>query len=243
MPKLIITDTPAKEAGEHISSCIQEHTGDIICLLSGGSALDIVEHIQPGKKCFHADCTEGLCKKTECRTIFMMGDERVSGDVKVNNFLQLKSRYPEHPILDKLLETVPLENESAKDFSLRIEQDFFSTVTELNNLKILYVLGVGTDGYVAGIFPAEIHEFRKTYQDDLNYVSVQPEGLRIDSRASFTPNWILTNVDELIGYVAGSDKLEILTKLNQEDKKLNERPAELLKQHPRSTVYTDQSVE
>jgi 6-phosphogluconolactonase/glucosamine-6-phosphate isomerase/deaminase len=243
MPRLIITDTPAKEVGEHISASIQEHTGDIVCLLSGGSALDVVEHIQPGKKCFHDECTPGLCKKTECRTIFMMGDERVSGDAKVNNYLQLKSRYSEHPILEKVLKTEPLENESAKDFSLRIEQDFFSTVTELNNLKILYVVGIGTDGHVAGIFPAEIQQFRKTYQDDLNYVPVPAEGLRIDSRASFTPNWILTNVDELIGYVVGSDKLEILTKLNQEDKKLHERPAELLKQHSRSTVYTDQSVE
>jgi 6-phosphogluconolactonase/glucosamine-6-phosphate isomerase/deaminase len=69
------------------------------------------------------------------------------------------------------------------------------------------------------------------------------EGLRIDSRASFTPNWILDNVDELIGYVVGADKQAILKKLNTEDKQLNERPAELLKLHPRTTVYTDIDME
>jgi 6-phosphogluconolactonase/glucosamine-6-phosphate isomerase/deaminase len=242
MPRLIISDTPAKEAGEHISDIIQEHIGDVVCLLSGGSALEVVEHIRPGKKCFHQNCTGKLCEKTECRTIFMMGDERGSREPDVNNFLQLKNLYPGHPVLTMTLETVPLVNESIKDFSIRIEEKFFSTLTQLHNPKILYVLGIGTDGHVAGIFPGEIDWFRKTYQEDLTYVSVHQEGLTIDSRASFTPTWILQNADELIGYAVSQSKKEILTKLNTEDKKLNERPAELLKLHARSTVYTDQDV-
>jgi 6-phosphogluconolactonase/glucosamine-6-phosphate isomerase/deaminase len=242
MPRLIISDTPAKEAGEHISDIIQEHIGDVVCLLSGGSALEVVEHIRPGKKCFHQNCTGKLCEKTECRTIFMMGDERGSREPDVNNFLQLKNLYPGHPVLTMTLETVPLVNESIKDFSIRIEEKFFSTLTQLHNPKILYVLGIGTDGHVAGIFPGEIDWFRKTYQEDLTYVSVHQEGLTIDSRASFTPTWILQNANELIGYAVSQSKKEILTKLNTEDKKLNERPAELLKLHARSTVYTDQDV-
>lgn len=242
MPRLIITDTPAKGAGEHINTSIQEHVGDVVCLLSGGSALDVIEFIRPGKKCYHADCTRAQCEKTECRTIFMMGDERASREPKINNFLQLQSRYPGHPILKQLIETVPKEAESVKDFSLRVEAEFFSKITELNNLKILYILGVGTDGHAAGIFPLQIDSFRKTYTEDLTYVPVVLESLSIDSRASFTPNWILNNVDELIGYVVGADKREILMKLNTEDKKLNERPAELLKLHARATVYTDQDI-
>ena len=243
MSQLIIADTPAKAAGEQINTLIQEHLGDVVCILSGGSALDIVEYIRPGKKCFHANCKEETCDMSECRTIFMMGDERVSREPAINNFLQLRSRYPEHPILNHLIETVPEEQESAKNFALRIEENFFSILTELNNPKIMYVLGVGTDGHTAGIFPLPSDAFRKTYQDDLTYVPVSLEGLTIDSRASFTPNWILDNVDELIGYVVGADKQEMLTKLNLEDKKLNERPAELLKLHPRTTVYTDIDME
>ena len=242
MSRLIITSTPAKEAGEQINDIIQEHLGDVVCILSGGSALDIVKYIRPGKKCFHADCMTETCDKSECRTIFMMGDERVSREPSINNFLQLQSRYPEHPILKHFLETIPKEDESAISFALRVEEKFFSVITELDNLKIIYVLGVGTDGHTAGVFPMEIESFRKTYQDDLTYVPVSREGLTIDSRASFTPNWILNNVDELIGYVVGADKQEILTKLNSEDKKLNQRPAEHLKLHTRTTVYTDQDV-
>jgi 6-phosphogluconolactonase/glucosamine-6-phosphate isomerase/deaminase len=242
MSQLIITHTPASEVGEQINNIIQEHLGDVVCILSGGSALDIVEHIRPGKKCFHADCTEATCDKSECRTIFMMGDERVSRESSINNFLLLQSRYPKHPILKHLIETVPKENESAASFVLRVEKYFFSILTELHNPKIIYVLGVGIDGHTAGIFPMEIESFRRTYQDDLAYVPVIIEALTIDSRASFTPSWILNNVDELIGYVVGSSKQEILTKLNTEDKKLNERPAELLKLHTRTTVYTNLDI-
>jgi 6-phosphogluconolactonase/glucosamine-6-phosphate isomerase/deaminase len=243
MPQLIITDIPAKAAGEQINSLIQEHLGDVVCILSGGSALDIVEYIRPGRKCYHNDCKGEVCEKSECRTIFMMGDERVSREPSINNFLQLQSRYSDHPIQKYLVETVPEENESAKNFALRIEENFFSILTEVNNPKIIYILGVGTDGHTAGIFPLSNETFHKTYQDDQTYVPVILEGLTIDSRASFTPNWILTNVDELIGYVVGADKQEILIKLNSEDKKLNERPAELLKLHQRTTVYTNLDID
>jgi 6-phosphogluconolactonase/glucosamine-6-phosphate isomerase/deaminase len=243
MPQLIITPTPAKEVGEQINNLIQEHLGDVVCILSGGSALDILEYVRPGKKCFHADCIGVTCDKTECRTIFMLGDERVSRESSINNFLQLQGRYPEHPILKHLINTVPEENESLVHFALRVEEHFFSVLSELHNPKIMYVLGVGSDGHTAGIFPMEIESFRRTYQDDLSYVPVSLEGLTIDSRASFTPSWILNNVDELIGYVVGSSKQAILAQLNSEDKKLNERPAELLKLHPRTTVYTDLDIE
>lgn len=243
MPQLIVTDTPAQEAGKQISSSIQEHVGDTVCILSGGSALDVVEYIQPGKKCFHNDCHKMTCDISECRTIFIMGDERVSREPDINNFLQLQRRYIHHPILNSVIQTVPKENQSAKDFAHTIEETFFSILTELNNPKIILLLGVGTDGHTAGIFPLSKTVFQETYPADQTYVPVTLEGLTIDSRASFTPDWILQNVDELIGYVVGTDKREILTKLNSEDKKLNERPAELLKLHTRSTVYTDLDVD
>jgi hypothetical protein len=91
MPQLIITNTPARAAGEQINTTIQEHVGDVVCILSGGTALDIVEYIQPGKKCFHADCHGELCEKSECRTIFIMGDERVSGSLLLIIFYNYRS--------------------------------------------------------------------------------------------------------------------------------------------------------
>lgn len=251
MTNLIITDKPAQEAGEHISAIIREHTGDVMCLIAGGSTLAVVEYIDPHKHCFHEECkaasTLGAktiqCQKSECRTIFMMGDERGSREPSENNYLQLVSKYPEHPVTERTLRTDLHEGENLKNFATRIEKTFLEKLTELNNPKIIFLLGIGADGHTAGIFPLSEAEFRRTYRDDLTYAPVHLEGLRIDSRASFTPSWILNNADELIGFAVGADKQEILAKLSSETKKINERPAELLNQHKRSTFYTDQDIE
>lgn len=249
MPQLIITDTPAKEVGEHINTIIHEHSGDVVCLLSGGSALAIIEHIHPGKECAHQSCHDEqsrsekvLCARSECRTIFMMGDERVSREQKTNNYLQLKNLYPNHPVLANTLDTTPLENETAKDFAYRIEKTFSDVLVKLSNPKIVAVLGMGTDGHIAGIFPMDEKAFRQTYQDDVTYAPVDPQGLIIDSRASITPTWLLTYADIVLGFVCGSSKKNILIDLNTNDKKLFERPAELLKLHRRAIVYTDQDI-
>lgn len=250
MTNLIITDNAAKEVGEHINTIIQEHYGDTVILLAGGSALDIIEYIEPGKKCFHQECQadasedkKNLCQRTECRTIFIMGDERVSGETEINNYLQLQSRYPSHPVTSLTIDTSPIENETAKDFADRIQNTFLKKLPELNNPKIISILGIGMDGHTAGIFPMDEASFRRVYQDDLTYVPVHVEGLKIDSRASFTPTWLLSNADELIGYAVGPDKKEILENLNSDTKKLNEQPAELLNLHKRSFIYTDQNIE
>lgn len=251
MALLTITKQPDQAAGEYINNIIHEHHGDIVCLLSGGSALDIIKYIDPNKNCFHQDCHEVAnqsqqpinCLKNECRTIFMMGDERVSGKGDINNYLQLVARYPEHPVIKETINTTALENETEKDFAIRIENIFLQTLIELKNPKIIFILGVGADGHTAGIFPLDEVSFRRAYQDDLTYVPVKLDGLKIDSRASFTPSWILNNADELIGYVVGASKKEILSKLNSETKKINERPAELLNLHKRVHIFTDQDLE
>lgn len=265
------TDTPAKLLGKELSECINMHGGDVVCLLSGGSALEVVKHINISNKlkCHECRTTEStsqniveqsspyfecrstettssgivanqkICSLPECRTIFMMGDERWSREQKVNNTLQLQACCPDHLITKSLIETIPNENESLEDFATRIEKIFLEKISELRNLKIFMILGIGADGHTAGIFPLPNESFQKVYQDDLTYVPVHAPGLKIDSRASLTPSWILDHVDELFAYVVGQSKQTILESLQNETKELHERPAELLKLHKHSHIYTD----
>ena len=229
--EVITSDVPAKLAGEYIHQVITAHDGDVVCLLSGGSALDIVPYIT------QAD-------KHECRTIFMMGDERGSRDPEINNSLQLIHRHPDSTVAKNLILTVPNEGEKLKNFTSRISETFSTEISKLKNIKIIQVLGVGLDGHTAGIFPLPKDQFAQIYnQPELDIVPVYLEGLKIDSRASFTPSWILTKADELIVYAVGIAKKPILESLVSESMEIHERPAELLKQHPRTKLYTDQALE
>jgi 6-phosphogluconolactonase/glucosamine-6-phosphate isomerase/deaminase len=224
------TDTPAKLLGEELSDLINTHDGDVVCLLSGGSALDVIEYI-------------AISNRLECRTIFMMGDERWSREQKINNTLQLQARYPGHLVTNALIETIPHVDESLKDFAARIEKTFLEKISELKNVKIFMILGIGPDGHTAGIFPMSKESFQVSYRDDLTYVPVHVEGLTIDSRASLTPSWILDRVDEIFAYVTGEAKHSMLESLIHETKELHERPAELLKIHKHVHLYTDQSLD
>jgi len=223
------SNTPAKHAAMHVIGSLAEAVEDTVCLLSGGSALDMVEYLD-------------IEHSGECRTIFMMGDERVSRESNINNYLQLIGRYGSHQVAKHIIPTVPLVNESPELFVARIENIFLQTLSKLKNPKIMAVLGVGMDGHTAGIFPMNKETFGKVYRDDRSYVSIPAEGLRIDPRASFTPSWLLANVDEIIGYVTGESKQSILHNLLNESKEIHERPAEVIKRHKRSFIFTDQDL-
>jgi len=227
--QIITTNTPAQEAGDAISTLIQGHNGDTLCLLSGGSALEVVEHI--------ADL-----EKSECRTIFMMGDERGSRGVELNNFLQLQAKYPVHWITKNCLRTVPEENENLEKFSTRISDQLDQALAELSNSQIIHLMGMGSDGHTAGIFPLPEDQFAEVYNQDVSIVPVHLESLTIDSRASVTPTWINTYVGHVIGYAAGESKKTTLESLTNETKPIHERPAELWKLKSGTRVYTDQVI-
>jgi 6-phosphogluconolactonase/glucosamine-6-phosphate isomerase/deaminase len=242
------TDNPAKLLGEELSEHINTHDGDVVCILSGGSALDIIEFIQISdtRECRTMGSTsQNIVEQSspyfECRTIFMMGDERWSRDRAVNNSLQLQTRFPGHPASESLIETIPGAEESLVDFATRIQKTFLEKISALRNPKIFMILGMGTDGHTAGIFPMSKESFQSIYQDDLTYVPVHVAGLTIDSRASLTPGWILSQVDALYAYVVGESKHAMLESLKNETKELHERPAELLKRHQHVHLYTDQA--
>ncbi len=228
--EIITTDKPALELGQDLATAINKHEGSVICLLSGGSALDVIEHLDIKRQ------------KSECRTIFIMGDERGSREREINNTLQLQNRYPDHFVTNNLIETIPNEAEILPDFASRINQNFSKVFSELKNPKIFMVLGMGADGHTAGIFPLPLDQFNDTYKEDVMYASLQLDSLTRPHRASFTPSWILSNVSYIFAYAAGESKRAVLESLKNESKPIHERPAEIFKIHSKVALYTDQEL-
>jgi len=172
-----------------------------------------------------------------------MGDKRVSGEESLSNYLQPKARYQNHENFQLVINTSTHENELVENFAMRVKNIFVNKFSELTNPKIISLLGVSADGHTAGIFPLDKESFTETYGANTTYVPVHLERLTIDSRASFTPIWILEQSDEVIGFITGQSKKITLSELINTDKQLHEQPAQILKIHPLSTLYTDLGTE
>ena len=105
------TENIYKDTAEHIVSLIEAHPGTTVCFLAGGSAFAAFKDIN-------------LSTEAKGRTIFIMGDERVTGEVKTNNFLQLESRYRDHELIGRVLNTSAGEKETPENFATRIKNVF-----------------------------------------------------------------------------------------------------------------------
>jgi 6-phosphogluconolactonase/glucosamine-6-phosphate isomerase/deaminase len=218
---------PAAAAAGHISRLARSATGNVLCLLAGGSAMDIYQYLETD---------------TKSRTIFMMGDERASGERATGNYTQLVDRYgtaDTATVVDTSFQT----SEGLDDYATRLS----TLLNELNQQHqfalTISIQGIGADGHTSGIFPMDQKQFRNTYEADVPYVPVRLSGLTIDSRASLTPAWLLANVNVMIGYAVGQSKAAVVRRLTRDaEYVISDMPGSILKQHPDSHVYTDVEI-
>lgn len=230
--KLANVSDPAREAGKHISRWVESYDVPVLCVLSGGSAFEVVPHITLGPN-------------TKVRTIFMLGDERWGGEGEaesVNNYAQLTSFYPAFAASHTVIDTSVQPGESALAYQARLQSTLEIFLRTHRDFPTLALLGLGTDGHTAGIFPMEDQRFAAVYPGDALYASVSVPEQQYPVRASVTPAWVSNHVDEIVLYAAGATKREILKKLVSDDARTHEMPAQLVKRHGGSTVYTDQAL-
>ena len=219
-------DNPPQEAGGHIVRHIQESTTPVLCLLAGGSALDIFAYIT-------------LDDEAKSRTIFMMGDERGSRERKIGNYTQLVDRYGAEATTS-VVDTSMSIGETLDQYSARLSEIIRETIYKNQISSIVSIQGIGADGHTSSIFPMRNDRFQETYEADGPYVPVRMKGLTIDSRASLTPSWLLNNVDLMIGYAIGDTKAAVIRRLlERTEYELHDMPASLLTKHPNSHLYTD----
>lgn len=222
-----VSNNPAADLATHVREYITEHQdSDILCFTAGGSALALFDYLD-------------LDADQKRRTIFCMGDERVSGERSINNFLQLTERLTEAQSDLQIIDTCGA-TETPEILATRIDQKISEIISGSKNIKIICILGIGEDGHTAGIFPMDTETFLHTYTEDATYVPVTGRGLTIDSRASLTPSFILNQADQVLGFAQSKTKCaHIVIELIKRNYELNEMPAQLIKRHKDSYLFTD----
>jgi len=225
-----VSENPDKDAGEHLTSLLREHSHEnILLVLSGGSTFALLPYIDPSVLGPHL---------TIC-----MSDERFTRDENGNNFLQLtNTEFFEHAKVAgaSYIDSTPQLNEPQQVFTLRMQETFTAYMDAHPEYYAVGTFGIGEDGHTAGIFPAPIKEFTSLYRSGELYVSLTQTQAPYPFRATVTPTFIEEVLDEVILYAVGKNKCEnILDYMYNRTFEQHEVPALIPASHPQSILFTD----
>ncbi len=231
---------PAAGAGIALSEVLEHHKEQpVLLLLSGGSALSILDYIE----------VDVLGPNL---TITML-DERCSSDPKVNNFLQLKEKiFYKNAVTQnaKIISTAITENDDCAEFAKRWEKEVIAWKKDHPDGVVLATMGMGADGHVAGIFPG-VDEKRFNGEELVVSYSVSPEVNKFTDRITVTYTFLKEYIDGAIVYAVGEEKEEVIKMLEEVQKKMRagdemvenikttkEIPAMVFRQMKLVVVYT-----
>ena len=197
--ELHVSACPAEEAGKELARLANGSAGPILLLLSGGSALAILEHAR----------IDG--GKLGTATIAVL-DERVSADPALNNFAQLMSRTFFADARERgaaAIDTRVLPGETPERHAERFEAALRLWKQKNPDGSVLATMGIGEDGHTAGImpFPEDREAFAALFEGDRWVVGYDAgEKNAIPLRTTVTNAFLRTEVDAAICYAAGERK-------------------------------------
>lgn len=194
----------------------------ILFLASGGSALELLEHLNI----------------PENMTVSVL-DERYSTDLLINNFSQLSTKIQAVHVID----TRAQEGETLEQFAERFEQGLRSWKDENPNGKIVITQGMGPDGHTSGImpYPENPELFETLFGDPKRWiVGYDATGKNeFPLRATTTLSFLRTQVDSSIAYITGENKKAALERVLAKDGSLAETPARIMREMKQVIMYTD----
>jgi len=207
----------------------------ILFLLSGGSALEIIDRIDFSVLGSHI-------------TIAPL-DERYDKDEDVNNFSQIIDT--EFTIAARkegvdFIDTRVFENDTHEYHAMR----FASLLKKWRDSNpdgiILITQGIGPDGHTSGVMPfPENEEFFDrefdTKDKDVAYYDAKDKN-KYRLRTTTTLSFLRDKVDLSIVFACGEDKLSALKKVSDEEGSLFETPARVVKEMKRVVIFTDQNI-
>ncbi len=221
---------PNEEAGGYISSMLKQHKGeDILLLLSGGSALSILDYVE----------TEYINE----RVTIGLSDERFTIDVLGNNYLLLQETNFYKKAAEAgahFLTSSPVEKETQEAFAERIKLNIESYFYAHPESYAIGIFGIGEDGHTAGIFPMSEEDFTAVYRTSDFYIPVIQNTNAYPYRSTITPAFIEEVLDDVVLYAVGTNKCDnILNYMYNRTFAEHEIPALIPASHPQSILFTD----
>lgn len=225
--EIVRCNTPSETVGKAVSDALRRHSDkQILLLLSGGSALSMLEYVDRGVLGPHVTIT----------TL----DERFSSDPAINNFAQIEvtdfyadaCRCGVQAIVTRVEATDSLE-ESGKCFEKSLREWRMKNPDGV----ILTTMGVGEDGHTAGIFPGT-HDV--DFSSDAWVVSyVVPKTVNShQERITVSYTFLRTQVAEVFLYATGKKKQIVIEKI-ENFCSVEQMPVCIVNQLPAVTFITD----
>jgi len=204
--KIVRTAHPKEDAGKKLTSTLKRYANTpILLMVSGGSAFQFLEFVELGVLGPHLTLT--------------ILDERFSTNPLVNNFAKLEQTSFYEKCMERGVKTIVtkvIEGEDLRGLSERFQAALFFWKKEHPNGIIIATMGIGSDGHTAGIFPSEDGARFNTEAWVLGYVV--PKSVHEHSeRITVTYTFLKEEVEEAIVYAVGSEKEDLVEKLENDN--------------------------
>lgn len=209
----------------------QNKSTSILLLVSGGSARNVLEYLDPMVLGGHVTISQV--------------DERFSRKEEVNNHIQfLHTQFyanaKERGVA--FISSLPDEGESIEDASKRWEDALRRwEVAHPEERMVIALMGMGLDGHIGGIIPMpeDADAFCHLFEDGARWIvgydagNKNPYALRMTTTISF----LKTKIDQAFLFVKGDEKADILRKVLI-TRDISEYPATVIHEMKKVSVYT-----
>lgn len=226
MIERIVAQSVAEKAGEMVTEQLKECRGEVLFLVSGGSAFSLLEYISPAVLGSHVSV--GVL------------DERYSTDESVNNLSQLTETSFYNLCKEAechFLDTTVREDESHEVFSKRMKE-----MVESYTGDVIVTMGIGEDGHTAGImpFPENEQEFKKLFEQGDMVVGYDAEDKNEFSlRTTVTNTFLRECALRAVLFVSGENKRSALGRVMESSVDLHRIPGRIIHSMKNVTLVTD----